>query len=300
MDETRYYQPSGAVPILGLVLGSAVAIFLATICGFVFGVVEFYNPIIYVNFLGAFFVPAMVGNAVRSTLIKLKVRNWTFSMLLGLLTATAILYSAWWAYVVAVVKWELLSPDPTFLWGIIGLISDNGVWSIKRYTPTGVVLWILWAIEAGAIYFFTMMSVLDTPPPFCEDCDQVTTQKIAPHPFSMKDSLQMRDELEDGRADLLLASVRDYPGANCFLRLTVNACPTCDESYFAVIETVTITVDNEGKSSSSNTTTIPWIKVDAKIVAELEALIALGYFTEKVADVSDDDDDSEDVAADDE
>lgn len=279
MDETRYYQPSGAVPILGLILSTSVAIFLAAVCGFVFGVVEFYNPIIYVNFLGAFFVPMMVGGAVRSTLIKLKVRNRAVAMLLGLLTATTILYAAWWAYVVALLKWEMLSPDPSILWQMIGLISDNGVWSIKKYTPTGVVLWILWAIEAGAIYVFTMNGVLDTPPPFCEDCEQVTAQKIAPHAFSMKDPVQLREELEEGKADLLFEGVRDNPGSNCFLRVTVNACPTCDESYFATIETVTITVDNEGKPSTSVVTTVPWIKMDSKIVAELEAQIALGYLT---------------------
>ena len=61
MDDNRYYRPSGAAPIGGLISAVSIAGTVALLGGFLYGVVGYYNPFIYVNFIGAAFISLMAG-----------------------------------------------------------------------------------------------------------------------------------------------------------------------------------------------------------------------------------------------
>ena len=276
MDDSRYYQPSGAVPIGGLFSAVTIAGTGALIGGFLYGVIGAYNPFIYVTFLGAMFVSALVGNWLHGRLVAGKIRSKAASVMVALLVAGTLIYGAWWGYICVQSEWDWLLVTPLGVLNFIELVANVGVWSIKGFTPTGGVLYLVWLIEAGLMTWFVISGALEVSPPFCEDCDEVTVEKISKHPIPVRIVDTLREELEAEQYEPLLEGVRGEPLASRFMTVTANMCPRCSESSYLLIQQVEVTPDKDGSSSTATRTAIPWIKLEARIVAALEAEIAKG------------------------
>lgn len=276
MDDNRYYQQSGAAPIGGLISALSIAATAALICGFLYGVVGYYNPFIYVTFLGALGVSALVGHWLHGRLVAGKIRNKGATILVALLVAGTLIYAAWWGYICAALEWEVLFVTPEGVLGFINLVSPQGLWSIKNSTPTGWALYVIWLIEAALIIGATLMTALEVSPPFCEDCDEVTTEAISMHPIPVRVINTLRDELEAEQYEPLLEGVCQTALPSNFMAVTANRCPRCSESCYLRIQQLVVTSDKDGSPSTATTTVVPWIKVDAGIVAALEAEIAKG------------------------
>jgi hypothetical protein len=61
---------------------------------------------------------------------------------------------------------------PPGLWELMQAVNEHGAWSFKGATPTGAVLWVMWAIEAAILIGFPLVTGLGVArEPYCEHCD---------------------------------------------------------------------------------------------------------------------------------
>ncbi len=162
-----------------------VGIASAALAAFAYAWIDVYSPIAgYVSFLfvlglgfGAALPVAIAGH-------RLKVRNPLILRINGAVTGVLAVYLAWVFF-----AWVLLRRDappdevpalwtmihsPGALWDFTQFLAENGWYSIRTFTPTGIVLWAFWAIEAAVVIGLGVL--LSTSrvigQGFCEDCNQ--------------------------------------------------------------------------------------------------------------------------------
>jgi len=110
-----------------------------------------------------------------------KCRNVMTMRVLGLGCGAVGLWLSWVFVVYALINRSAgehvgvmdLMLQPEAMWVIIGEVASTGWYTIKNLTPSGLVLWSLWAIEAvavigGAIFLATSGITQEM---FCETCD---------------------------------------------------------------------------------------------------------------------------------
>jgi len=273
MDDSRYYKPSGAAPLGGIFSAVSISGTAALLAGALYGVVDYYNPLIYVNFLGTLILSVIVGGITFRRLTSGRIRSRIVSMLIGLLVATVMCYGAWVTYIFALTGWDALIVDPLSLLEVIQVVAANGVWSIKKHTPTGWELFVVWLIEAGVIYAFVLTSALEIQPPYCEDCDERTEPEVSKHPMAQCAAPLLRDELEGEQYAALLDAIRTEVNPRSFLALSINTCPSCRERAFLQISEVTVVTNKEGNDETKESVVVPWIMVDSRHRADImEAL----------------------------
>lgn len=277
MDDSRYYTPSGTAPVGGIFSAASISGTAALLAGAVYGIVDHYNPLIYVNFLGTLFLAAVVGIITNGRLTSGRIRSRFASVLIALFAATMMLYGSWVTYVLAISQWKGLILDPLTLLQLIEAFAAMGLWSIKKHTPTGWELYICWLIEAGVMYFFVLSSALEAQPPYCEDCDERTKEDIAKYHFASRPAPLLRDELESEHYEPFLEVLSTEPNPRIFMTVSMNSCPSCSEANFLRISEVAVTTNKEGKDETKEAVVIPWIRVDSRNKERIVSAIKGGY-----------------------
>jgi hypothetical protein len=138
--------------------------------------------------------------------------------------------------------------QPDLLLSYMKAFYENGLWSIKGGTVSGIPLAIVWIIEAvvivGAATFFARDAILHHP--FCELCRRWTKKTVGTRSLSLLGSNELIKQLLEG--DLTtLDKINLAQNEGTTLRLDLATCPTCDESCFLTIQQVTVTINKEGK-----------------------------------------------------
>ncbi len=273
----RYYKSSGRIPIVGVVVTVAAGMACAAVLGCIYGAISFYNPFIYVNFLGALgvgFLPAIV---ITKVAYWGKIRNNPFLMVLGIITGLVALYFSWVGYLFVALAsggvFELsfmnaiyLIASPLGVWEIILGLAENGGWSMMGYTPTGIVLYLLWAVEAGIIIAVNSIGATGNEEPFCEDC-KVWTEARDDTPLLQKQNrFELKENLEQENYKVLDEMLKEEADpTNCFSAI-FNICPHCKASSYLTVIHITIKVDEEGKLESNTTDVIKNLTVPHSLV----------------------------------
>ena len=111
-----------------------------------------------------------------------KCRNPFILSIMGLGTGLIGLYWSWCFFIVFLfeknaipgVTATAIATSPSMLFDIIRNINATGWFSIKGATPSGVLLWVLWLIEALVVLFFAFdassKKIVDRV--FCENCNE--------------------------------------------------------------------------------------------------------------------------------
>ncbi|GMU63247.1 MAG: hypothetical protein AMXMBFR34_50100 [Myxococcaceae bacterium] len=262
MSTVRTYVPSGrfsshalvTVPLLGILLGALLATAYAYL--------TLYLPIVgVVTFLLTGGVGLLLGMGLSALLHRGKVRNRMLGLALGLFVALVTFYVQWavWSYALlrrddVDVSFLALLLQPWALWDVITVVNQHGAWSLKGATPTGGVLWALWAVEGlilvGLPTFLALASV-DTP--YCEACESWCGETKG---------VRVTDVPADGEATVLALAERDDVAAlsalgvshegTPFLRWDLHACG-CGETSTLCASKVTPTVDKQGKPGEETT-----------------------------------------------
>jgi hypothetical protein len=174
------YQHSGKIglsPLLLLVAGIPLLLILACIYGYI----NVYNPIGgYVTFLIILGYAFACGFVVNILLKYGKCRNKTLCFVSGAVGGLLSLYFAWvfFLYVLTHRFTDMnvgilqIIFSPLMMWDMIASINESGWFTIKGATPSGIVLWIFWLIEAVTILFVAMLigSFAIDDEMFCEKC----------------------------------------------------------------------------------------------------------------------------------
>ena len=246
----------------GFMVIPLVAIPATLLLSVVYGYVCVYNP-----FAGkiSFLIPVGYGIAIgycilRAVILsKCRNKNAVYAISIGM--GVFALYCGWAAFIYALIGRSGGAGGPTLaqvylspvaLWNIALAINNTGWYSVFGGTPSGIILWIFWVLEAGIIIVCTVLLPLTTlQKVFCETCDNWCDEKEDIARFEVSPDRKLMDRVKGG--DLLaLAELRMSPaGSRLFLRVDSQRCKSCQDTATFAVKKVSMQPNKEGKLEAS-------------------------------------------------
>jgi hypothetical protein len=286
-----YYQPSHKMPpmgILGLLAGGMAA---ALVLALVYVYAVWYIPFVYINFFLCLGFGLVLGAALALLARLGKLRSPSAVGVLALLVGVVAVYLEWGVYLTLLLNSETtgtgtnadtstsFSPSlfgnvlshPAAMWLAMLKINENGTWSLKGATPSGVFLGIIWVIEAiiilGGAYLLAKAQAAE---PFSETSNEWATEETLAHPLTFaQDAATTRTALESGQFHHLTphtSAVAEDP----FARLKLHSAPNDHNCRYLTLENVTTTIDKKGKPSQSTTTVVQHLAISSADFQELQ------------------------------
>ena len=270
-----YYAASGTAPVAGLGVMAAAILVVPTAAGVGYGILTYLNPFIYLNVLGTIGLGWLVGKAVAKAGQIGKVRCAGAAVIFGSLAGLVACYAGWVGYLLALSEFEALVLNPLALLRILGKLSEKGIWSIHKMTPTGIVLWSFWLAELGILVYFAAIQCREALArvPFCEECERWTAEEQDAACLEVCEMDMLRQALEARHWEVLTQLDRSDPASPNCLRLNLHVCPECANSNFLTVRHVVVTVDSEGKKNTSAEDVAARICIPAETVAAVRAIM---------------------------
>ncbi len=268
----RYYQESGKFGPGGILTTLGIGVAVGMIAGALYGALDHWNPFLYFNFLGTLGLAVVAGVAVGAGVKVGHVRNGWAGGAVALLVGLATYWASWVGWLWARSGREMVLTDPGAIWAVANLLNTTGVWSIRRFVPTGWLLWIIWGAELLIVVGGTGLVGLGASlgNPYCERCrrwadDEASTRVEPPaDPAGMVPPL----EAEDYSA-LTSLGAPNHPDR--YLQVESKRCPGCQELHALTVTDVTVTRSKnekgEEKEEESKTKLVENLLVPAKVHA---------------------------------
>lgn len=250
------YQHSGQFGMSNLVVVPLAAVAVAFPLGFASAYVAKWIPFIILRVLLTVGYGIAFGVFGTWLLKRGKVRNNIIALLGGAFIGLVALYFQWNGYIhtLAGSAPPLLFPDA--VWQIMQLLLEQGSWSLRGSgNVTGVMLAIVWLVEAGIIVGFSALIPFGTisTTPYCETtrCWLDAERKIDTLE-AFTDPAQIAALKRDDLAPLLQAKPR-LPGSATFARITLKHSPKSKIFYTLRLENITTAIDKEGNPKATTT-----------------------------------------------
>ena len=253
LEHMHFYRESGKFSPVGVIGAVAASAVTAAILGFVYAYAIYYIPIIYLNFFITLAFGAGVGYVAGFMAKSGKTRNTKVVLLLGLVAGVLALYFQW-VFWVGIVFEEVPEIGHVyglgFLWELILAINENGVWGMgsSGEPVTGIVLWIVWGIEAvmivGAATFVALMVCNGV---FCERCNQWADEALGGVNLALSDELNaVLPALSEGH----FGGLKSVPLAGhddaAYARVDFRSCHRCTEFNTLSLVGVIHQLDKDG------------------------------------------------------
>lgn len=273
-DPRRYYVSTGRFDAAALVLPVSMGVGAAVALGAIYAAALQFSPLLILNFVATALFGLGMGAAVEAGLVKAKVRSRVIGVGIGLGVALVGLGVSWMVWINLLIGVDAVREygpilDPVRAGAFLMLVAEEGVWSVKNFTPTGAALWTIWAGEALFILAFTASRPWEsTAKPFCERCeawcDKVYEDR-AVGPVDAPDAL--RRDLEEGRMEALEALPRPADGR--FTQLTLWSCPSCDEGGFLSLDAVKVSVNRKGQQETKKNSLIHLLRLESDTLGRM-------------------------------
>ena len=273
-SQALYYKESGAISASAIASTLALGLVAAALLGFIYGIVTYFIPFIYLNAILAFFFGLGLGLALAMVARWTKIRNRAAFIAISTVVGLGGVYFAWVAWIYAITEFEMLLWNPLEILEIQQLIMMTGAWEIFGQTMQGMPLMLVWLIEAVLIAGNTVRTAVQGMgrTPFCESCERWTEETILRDGlFPVYNADDLRRELEQEQLTELDRLAASQPSGNSFTRLELAKCATCiNASYLTVSkvtlerkdddieETVTILIDNLKISNGFQQELLEW------------------------------------------
>jgi hypothetical protein len=276
MEGSKAYRHSGRFSGLGVARAFVAGILVAVPMAFVYAYAILYVPLVgTVTFVLTGGFAAVVGFVVGYLLHASKVRNQAVTAATAAVVALFTLWASWvvWLYALlhrADVDVGLLTlvTEPSALWKLVVAVNEQGAWNLHGFTPTGAILWGLWAIEAGIIVGgVVLVAWFFVSSPFCEACDAWSLEQkgLAVLGHTQKDALAPRLE----RGDYAVIGELPPPSDAAYTRFDLHACGSCDALNALTATAVTVTV-KKGKADKSEKTLVKYLLLSARQLADVK------------------------------
>jgi hypothetical protein len=279
-----YYRHSGRFSVPGAVLGLAGGAATGAILALVYAYALAYIPIVgYVTFILSLGFGGIVGFVTGRLLRSAHVRNTAVTLTISAVVALVAFYVSWVSWIAAVagradadlpIAEILFRPD--LVWELVKGINEVGAWSLKSWTPTGTVLWVLWTLEAGLIVvpIFVMTSVLVGSLPYCESCGKWCEESEGVLHVAYAEPAELRQRLETGDVGYLAALGRAEPGARTWIRIDLHRCPTasCARTNTLTAQVVSVTVNDKGEQSMKANAVVDKMLVERPTVEQIQEI----------------------------
>lgn len=274
-----YYQPSNKMPLSGALLflvgGAAAAAVLALV--YIYAI--WYIPFIYINVVLCGGFGLLLGVALARAG---KLRSPRGVGRLAVVVALVAVYLEWAVYLTMLFGTETpvaaagepsvtskifssaglsiagtsFSPslfatilaEPAHMWNAMRQINETGTWSLKSATPSGLLLWAIWLLEAAIIVGGAyLMAAAQAQEPFSEATDAWADEETLPHPVGyIERAADARQAFETGQFHLLTPHLSDNE-LDQFARVKLHRAPNDDACQFLTLENVTVERDKKGK-----------------------------------------------------
>jgi hypothetical protein len=276
------YVPSGrvgnALVLLPLVILLAVPILAAA-----YAYADVYIPIGgYITLVLVVAFAFAIGWSVSKVGFLAKCRSVAVQRTAGVVAGVTGLYCSWVLFEYALMQRADASLEitpvelflaPTAVFGIAAEISKEGWFSIFGMTPSGAVLWALWAVEAAIIVglAYRASTFHFEKRMFCESCEAWCRDELKTNDFALPTS-EVMDRLKDGDAAVLSALLpAPHDRSTRRVRVQVQACPQCDDQAGMVLQTVHYETDKDGKVEAKAETVSDVALIDRAWRERLEA-----------------------------
>lgn len=246
----QYYRHSGVIGPMGPVYMTLFGLFGAAILATIYGYVIFYIPFVLLNFIIAFGYGLLVGMLVGAGVKLGKVRNPKLVLLFGAVFGVVAEYAGWIAWIFASTKQEILLVQPVDLFAAQQLLAENGVWSVSGWTPTGGMLYTIWAVEGLMIIGTSTLTAWGTinDVPFCERCKLWIEQKHTVAPLdAIADPDMFKSRIEQADFSGLTSLKLPAEAVESFSKIELLECPGCGQNHLLSIQSINMTEDSDGK-----------------------------------------------------
>ena len=279
-----YYEHSGNYSFGGALTGLAAGLVAGFILAVVYAYLEIYIPIAgYITFIMAAGFGLLTGAATGWGLMKGNVRHNGVGTLVGLVVGLIALHISWAVWIYAMIRRAefdasliiiLLRPD--LMWEAILGINADGAWSMRSWTPTGIVLWTLWGIEALIVVGATVATAAGSIMlPFCETCKNWCEQEEGAARLALAEGGELKSHLESKNFGFVEKLGAPAPGAVEYLRLDLCCCKSCGTTNTLAVKSVTLDVDKRGETSESTTDILENLLLSSDEVAKVRRLAEL-------------------------
>lgn len=277
----KFYRHSGKAPLPGLFLVALAGFGAVPILGLIYGVLIRIIPFIYINALIVFAYVYAIGFVISRAAKFGKVRNTVLMGLAAFFFGVLADYVGW-------VSWlAVVFGDPLFLIEFffpldilyyITLVAQEGAWTISGATPTGGILYALWAIEAFAVIGGTTYIVTGaiSEAPFCEESDAWAEKRTQIGTFKpIADPAQFKQAVSHGNFSAFSKELKlSQPGDMQFTSLDVYECEQCRTFLTLDVHNVTLKFDKKGNVESKTKPIVSKLIITPHQLADLRKLAA--------------------------
>lgn len=268
------------LPVVGLAAAAASA--------FVYAWVNVYSPIAgYVSILFVALLAAGTALPVAFAGRWLKVRSTLQLRIAGAVTGAAAVYFAWaffvWVMTIKVGADDAPSPwdwiqHPAALWEVAGSIAEDGWYTIGHsLTPKGIVLWLLWALEAAIVIGVGFMLAPSRigGRGFCEDCT-CWMQDEPPLRVPGGEGAPARAVAKGGLPALTGFEPPSTRGSR-WLQLVRQRCPRCQQrAVYGVDDVLVVKTEKGRKLQARPLVPLSWQgEAEAAELQRIEQLLAV-------------------------
>ena len=209
-------------------------------------------------------------------------RNARFLQLMGLCIGLFGFYASWLAFEFVLIGRtdEHFKPtlvelfiSPAAVWGIAAAVNESGWYSIHDFTPSGNVLWALWAAEGllivGMPTMYATMYIADQV--FCDSCNRWCASHEHPIRLAVDRCRDFVNAVENKQLEYLerLPPIEQnqYP----HLLLDIKQCD-CETTAAAQLRMVKYRQDHDGNPAIDTENLTDYILLSGELRLRLEAL----------------------------
>lgn len=261
-SQAREYVPSGK-PGNGLLALPVVGLVSAVVLGLLYGYINVYNPLVYVQVFATLFFGAGVGLALLKAIEFSKCRSVGAVVGIGALCGLVALYAGWTTFEYALINKSLPAGEssPTFIklftapsavWNIAWNINEDGWFTLfrSRTHVSGMILTLFWIVEAALVVGVTVLIPLGyvRGTVFCEDCNVWCKEKKDLARFGLARSQEVKQRLCDGDLTALGELPEQEAGAHKpYIRVDSQRCDKCQATAAFTASQITPEKDKDGK-----------------------------------------------------
>ena len=242
--------------------------------GIIYGIGTGLCPFIYINALITWGYGTVLGITLGKVAKSMKFPNTTIGSMLTAGIGIFGTYTAWIGWIFYASNWEAIAWHPADVAAIMKQLAAEGGWSIFSFTPKGIVLYLIWLLEAGIIIFFTRSKYLESVSlPYCEHCQQWAEKFSVYLPLKqIQDGDSVRASLEAEGYQALDDLQIDAEATDQFGQASLFQCERCDNLNVLTLSNVKVTVDKEGNANTENEPVVANILVSLAACNRLKPL----------------------------
>jgi hypothetical protein len=223
-----------------------------------------------------------------------KVRNLPLALLITLVAAGLMYVSSWEAWLYGLlgrggqqVPLMTFLTNPSATWDLLVAVNEKGAWSFKGSTPTGIVLDLLWLLEAGGLVGIPLGMTWQAlhALPFCEACNKWGTARDLVD-VNAGDGAAVKRKLESRDFGALTAQGKAPVGSMHFWHVSFQGCADCDTTQTLCVDDIVMSVDKNGKMQMKKTKLVSRLMLAPEDTVAVATAVAALSVPEKVIDVS--------------